>query len=153
MPSGLKRVFLTPLTTNDASDKEGVGTIRFEGNKVYKYVKYDDGAAVAAVAGNACYYLAAGGAQDSVVTSDVSASVNIGAGILQSVLTDQYYGWVQIKGPAVMASALSAGADGNALTAVGTTDGKLDVSAAVTDAVCAYADDASAFEIICDFPM
>jgi len=48
--------------------------------------------------------------------------------------------------------ALTAGADGNALTAVGAGDGTLDVSAAVTDAVCAYAGDHSDNEIICAFP-
>lgn len=153
MPDGRKRVFLTKLTDNSVNDKEGVGTIRREGNKVYKYVKYNQGAgAVAAVAGQVAYYYLAGGAQDAEVTSDLSDSVNIGAGVLQAALTHAYYGWIQIKGPALLTIALTAGADGNALTAVGATDGTLDVSAAVTDAVCAYADDISAKEILCDFP-
>jgi hypothetical protein len=47
---------------------------------------------------------------------------------------------------------LTAGADGNALTPVGSTDGTLDVSAAVTDAICAYAVDASAKIVLCNFP-
>ena len=46
--------------------------------------------------------------------------------------------------PAALTTALTAGADGNALTAVGATDGTIDVSALVTDFICAVAIDASA---------
>lgn len=122
-------------------------------NKCYKFVQYDTGAgAVAAVVGNVAYYYLAGGYALSKVTSDVSDSVGIGAGVLMSAPADGEYCWVQIKGAATITTALTAGADGNALTAVGATDGTLDVSAAVTDAVCAYADDASEKKIICCFP-
>ena len=124
--------------------------------KVYKFVQYDTGAgAVAAVSGNVCYYYAPSGTSagaTTVVTSDLSDSANLGAGVLQSAPADREYCWVQIKGPATLTTALTAGADGNALTAVGSTDGTLDVSAAVTDAVVAYAVDASAKIVMCDFP-
>jgi hypothetical protein len=60
---------------------------------------------------------------------------------------------VQIKGMATMNAALTAGADGDPLTATGSSDGKLDVTADVTSVVVAYAGDASDKEIICDFPM
>lgn len=126
------------------------------GNKAYKYVRYETAAGnVAAVAGNVCYYFAPSGASagaTTVVTSDLSDSAGLGAGVLQAVIPDGSYGWIQIKGHATITPALTAGADGNALTAVGATDGTLDVSAAVTDAVVAYAVDASAKIIMCDFP-
>lgn len=153
MPSGQKKIFLTKLTDISSSDKEGVGTLRWEGNKCYKYVQYDTGAgSVAAVAGQVAYYYLASGYNDNKVTSDLSDSVEIGAGVLQAVLTDGDYGWIQIKGPATLTIALTAGADGDPLTPTGATDGTLDVSASVTDHVCAIADDISAKEIICDFP-
>jgi hypothetical protein len=124
--------------------------------KVYKFVQYDTGAgAVAAVAGNVCYYYAPSGASagaTTVVTSDLSDSAGLGAGVLQSAPGDAEYCWIQIKGPATLTTALTAGADGNALTPVGSTDGTLDVSAAVTDAICAYAVDASAKIVLCNFP-
>lgn len=124
--------------------------------KVYKFVQYNGGVGnVAAVAGNACYYLAPSGVSAgaiNVVTSDLSDSAGLGAGILQAVIPSGSYGWVQIKGFATITTALTAGADGNALTAVGATDGTLDVSALVTDAIVAYAVDASARIIMCDFP-
>lgn len=121
--------------------------------KCYKFVQYDTGAgAVAAVSGQVAYYYLAGGYKNHKVTSDLSDSVNIGAGVLQSAPADGEFCWIQIGGPATLSIALTAGADGNALTAVGATDGTLDVSFAVTDAICAYADDISAKEIVCCFP-
>lgn len=124
-----------------------------EDGKKYKYVQYDTGAgAVAAVSGQVAYYYLAGGTQDNIVTSDLSDSVNVGAGVLQSAPTDGQYCWVQITGPATLSIALTAGADGNALTPVGATDGTLDVSALVTDHICAIADDISAKEVTCCFP-
>lgn len=146
------------LTTRDLTPKFKLGAIGqdFEG-KMYKYVQYETAAgAVAAVVGNVAYYYAASGTSagsSTVVTSDLSDSAGLGAGVLQAALADGEYGWVQIKGRATITPALTAGADGNALTAVGATDGTLDVSAAVTDAVVAYAVDASAKIILCDFPL
>jgi len=121
--------------------------------KVYKYLQYDTGTAGAsAVVGEVAYYYLASGYNGHVCTSDLSDSVNLGAGVAQVVCADGEYAWFQIKGPATLTIALTAGADGNALTPVGSADGSLDVSGLVTDAVCAYADDISANEIVCDFP-
>ena len=135
----------------------GLGDIYFGiDGKVYKFVQYDTGAGpVAAVIGNVCYYYAVSGAsagQTNIVTSDLSDSAGLGAGVLQSAPTDGQYCWIQIRGDATITPALTAGADGNALTAVGATDGTLDVSALVTDSIVAYAVDASAKIIKCNFP-
>ena len=122
-------------------------------SKTYKYVQYDTGSgSVAAVAAQVCYYYLASGYNNHKVTSDLSDSVNLGAGVLVSAPTDGQYCWIQIRGAATLALALTAGADGNALTAVGSSDGTLDVSALVTDAIVAFADDISEKEIICFFP-
>ena len=150
----LAGVLLTRVDTSPAFTL-GVNYEDQDGKK-YKYVQYETGAGpVAAVAGNVAYYYAPGGASagaTTVVTSDVSDSAGVGAGVLQAALGDGQYGWVQIKGPATLTTALTAGADGNALTAVGAGDGTLDVSALVTDAVVAFAIDASAKIVMCDFP-
>lgn len=135
----------------------GIGDIYFgPDGKVFKFVQYDTGAGpVAAVVGNVCYYYAPSGASagaTNVVTSDLSDSAGLGAGVLQSAPADGEYCWIQIRGDATITPALTAGADGNALTAVGATDGTLDVSALVTDAIVAYAVDASAKIIKCNFP-
>lgn len=124
-----------------------------DGVKTYKYVQYDTGAgSVAAVSGQVAYYYTLDGYKNHQVTSDLSDSVELGAGVLQSAPTDGQYCWVQIGGPATLSIALTAGADGNPLTPTGATDGTLDVTAAVTDHRCAYAGDISDQEIICAFP-
>ena len=143
-------------TSIEDGNTPSVGTIVCSQNKKYKFVQYEAGAAAAAgVAGEVAYYYAPSGASagsTTVVTSDLSDSAGLGAGVLQADTADGEYCWIQIKGPATLSIALTAGADGNALTAVGAGDGTLDVSAAVTDAVVAYAVDASAKIIMCDFP-
>lgn len=147
------------LTANDATPEFTPGsTFALEtddGTKVYRYVQYSEGAGtVAAVAGNIAYYqkIATAGVGADVVTSDLSDSDELGAGVLQTAITDDYYGWVQIRGVATITPALTAGADGDPLTATGATDGTLDVTAAVTDPIVAYAIDASAKVIMCAFP-
>lgn len=126
------------------------------GGKIYKFVQYKVAAgSVAAVAGNVAYYYAPSGVSagsTTAVTSDLSDSAGLGAGVLQSAPANDEYCWIQIKGTATLNTALTAGADGNALTPVGSTDGTLDVSAAVTDVIVAYAVDASAKIVKCDFP-
>ncbi len=141
-------------TTLDEGNTPALGDVFYgSGNKVYKFVQYSEqAAAVDGVAGEVAYYVADSGYGASQVTSDLSASDEVGAGVLQAALSDNEYGWIQIKGGATLTIALTAGADGDPLTPTGAADGTLDVSAAVTDAVCAIAADASAQEIICDFP-
>ena len=124
------------------------------GTKIYKYLKYDDGtAAVDGVAGEVAYYYTLDGYKNHVCSSDLSDSVEIGAGVIQANIATETYGWFQIKGAATLTIALTAGADGDPLTPTGSADGTLDVSSAATDNVCAIAGDISDKEIICDFPM
>ena len=121
----------------------------------FKYVQYDTGAgSVAAVSGQVAYYYAPSGASAgavNVVTSDLSDSNEVGAGVLQSAPTDGQYCWIQIGGTATLTIALAAGADGDPLTPTGASDGTLDVTADVTSPVCAFAIDASAKIIACQF--
>lgn len=144
------------LTDIDTSPTFALGTIGQDSNGyLYRYVKYEEAtAATAGVAGEVAYYakVATGDATGTIVTSDLSDSDEVGAGVLQAALTDGTYGWVQVTGVATLSIALTAGADGDPLTPTGATDGTLDVTALVTDAICAYALDASAKVIMCAFP-
>ena len=149
IPAGVN---LTAVRTSSEGPEFTLGTVAevqsSSGTKKYRYVKFDNGAGnVASVAGNFAYVLAVSGAsagETTTVTMDLSDSAGVGAGVFQAVIADGGYGWVQISGYATLTTALTAGADGNALTPVGSTDGTLDVSAAVTDHICAIAIDASA---------
>ena len=124
------------------------------GTKLYKYLKYDDASAgVSGVLGEVAYYHTLDGYKLHTCTSDLSDSIEIGAGVIQATIATDTYGWFQIKGAATLSIALTAGADGDPLTPSGSADGTLDVSGAVTDNVCAIAGDISDKEIICDFPM
>lgn len=140
------------VTAVHASAEFALGTLAATttstGTKVFRYVQYDTGAgSVAAVAGNFAYVYAPSGASAGatfVVTSDLSDSAEVGAGVLQSAPTDGQYCWVQVLGSATLTTALTAGADGDPLTPTGSTDGTLDVTALATDHICATAIDASA---------
>lgn len=125
-----------------------VGTVTEHDGKKYKLYKFNNGAGnVAAVSGNFAYIYAVSGAsagETTEVTMDLTDTQGIGAGVFQSVPADGEYCWLQVTGVATLTTALTAGADGNALTPVGSTDGTLDVSALVTDSICATAIDASA---------
>jgi hypothetical protein len=144
------------LTVIDTSPQFKLGELaQQDDGKIYKYVKYEAAtAATAGVAGEVAYYatVAVGDATGTIVTSDLSDSNEIGAGVLQAALTDGTYGWVQVKGIAKLTIALTAGADGRPLTAKGATDGTLDVTSTVSDVVCAVAIDVSEKIIMCDFP-
>ena len=148
-------VGIDPTSVSDTAEfKLGQhGAVIDSPTKLYKYVQYDTGTVgTAAVAGEACYYYTLDGYKNNQVTSDLSDSVEIGAGILQAVMTDGQFGWIQIKGAATMTIALTAGVDGDPLTPTGAADGTLDVSSHPLDNVCAIAGDISDKEIICDFP-
>lgn len=139
----------TDLTGANSGKVFGVGdTYVDNGGKRYRFVLYNSGVgAVAAVAGNMAYYYAPSGVSagaTTTVTSDLSDSAAVGAGMLMSAPATGEYCWIQTGGSATLTTALTAGADGNALTPVGATDGTIDVSALVTDHICAIAVDASA---------
>lgn len=151
----MKKVFQTRLTDTSTLDLEGIGVLRFEGSRVYKWVTYNTGTGViAAVAGNGVVYhgddaVVVDSAAD--VTSDYSDGSGIVAGVLQAVIANASYGWIQIKGIAVMNLVLDSGADGNELI-VGTTDGSLAVRASAAQMTAGVAIDASAKEVLLDCP-
>ena len=114
-------------------DLEGLGTLRFVDGKFYKGVLHKRGSesSTDGVAGEVAYYHTLDGYKTNVVCSDLSDSIEIGAGVLQANMGDFVHGWIQIKGAATLSIALTAGADGDPLTPTGSDDdGKLDVSAA-----------------------
>lgn len=123
---GIKKIFATPLDTADDSDKEGVGVLRFEGGKVFKYVKYLSGTGnVTPAANDVCYW---NDYDNGEVTCDLSDTNEVGAGVLQAALTDTQFGWIQIAGIASINTDVTAGAVGDLLTAAGAGDKTLDLN-------------------------
>jgi hypothetical protein len=124
---------------------------------------------VAAVAGDVVAYFAEVGAEQGRVVTDKSDAdtVVIGAGVLGGAVagvhtgTGAEYGWIQIKGPATLNTAIGdSAADGDMLMA-GATDKAVQrmkftgstPNILAIGAYCAIANDASAKKVICDFPM
>jgi hypothetical protein len=148
------------VTRTDATAAFAIGQLTAQttsdGVKIYKYVLFNNGVGnVAAVANNVAYYYAPSGTSTGVVTvtSDLSDSAEIGAGVFAAAPADGEYCWLQVTGKATLNTALTAGADGDPLTPTGSTDGTLDVTAASTDHICAIAVDASAKIVLCEFPL
>lgn len=119
MPSGIKQAFASRLTDVDSVAREQLGTIRFEGNKVYKYVKFRNiTATVAAGAGSLVGYEALDGYANNHVVADMTdadAQPN-GAGATLATITGtagtDYYCWIQIKGAITLDTAITNGTAG-----------------------------------------
>jgi len=93
-------VFTSNSATALHTPGESVEVVGSTGLKRYKYIQFDNGSGdVAAAAGNIAYYFDGTDFDGITVTSDLSDTVaNLVAGVLQAVLTDQYYGWIQTWG-------------------------------------------------------
>lgn len=128
----LKQAFVTALTDVSATDKEGVGTVRFEGGKWYKWVKATG--ATVGVAGQLVGY-----GDDALTTVDVGQTA-VGAGALVAAVVSgtASFQWVQTRGPLTVAAIQgTTPANGDALT-LGTV-GNPTLSTAVTDNLIGYA--------------
>ncbi len=128
-----KTTYITKLTDNDSSDRETVGTLRFENNKMYKYVKYDHGVAgLDLVVGDVVGYLL-NEADSYFVTADVSSmdTIPVMAGVIvaATVTADDSYIWIQIGGPVTLAA-----------TVEGTTPSAGDVLAVLAGTTDKYAE-------------
>lgn len=100
--SGSAQITAFNPTANHTEPQHGVGEIVRDGDRSFKYVKFDNGTDdVAAAAGRLCYWKSFG---SGTVTSDVSSaasSVNSGAGFFINILTDGNFGWIQTWGKSV----------------------------------------------------
>ena len=149
----MKKIFETRLTDVNSTDKEGAGVLRFEGNKVYKYVKYNNGTDnITAVANKVVVYHGDDGYDDNEVTPDFSDGASVCAGTLVDVPADADFCWIQIQGDVILELSLTGGADGNSVTALGAGDGTLDVSALVTDHIAGVIIDVSLKKVLLDCP-
>ena len=123
-------------TFNEAALPLGgqLGMIVEDAGKVYRLVKFDNGAGnVASVAGAAAYWKTRG---STLVTSDLTdqeAGVNSVAGGFLGVVTDLSYCFIQIGGAQSVSTAASVVA-GDKLIGGGTADGQLVRAAAATAA-------------------
>lgn len=145
------------LSNQNSGGVPGIGDIYVShDNKTYRFVQYRVGAGnIAGAVGNVVGLFAPGGVStglSDVVTSDVSETAGVGAGVLMAAPLDGEYCWIQVKGAAQITTPLVSGASGQSLVLSATTDGTLKVAAAVTESVVAYAVNAGNRQIMCAFP-
>lgn len=167
-----RTTFITGLTDVDTTDKEGVGTIRWEGSKCYKYCLIKNTTAtVAGAAGDPVAFDAEDGHANDHVVLDItdadSKPVCAGclAGTVTGTLATSYYGWVQIKGGVTVVEAIANSVDGTPVACAdgdpvvfGAADKVLRRVNTVIDAdtearqIAGIAQDASAKYVILDCP-
>ncbi len=156
--TGLPGTYLTGLTDTRTTDVEGVGKIRFEGNKVYKWVKYDDGTAnLDIVAGDFLNYLAATGyGLNTVVadTADADATTPFGAGVAMATVTlTNTYMWIQIKGSATLSlDPTGPPSDSNAMVPSATDKAVAVATASDVEHICGHVIDDTAKLVYLDCP-
>lgn len=116
---GLTQIFQTKLTEVTTVQKDTLGAIRLEGNSVYKYCKIKNvTATVAGVAGTLCAYGAATGYGTHTVVIDMTdadaqpSGAGALCGTVAGVAGTEYFGWVQIKGPVTLDTAITNGTAG-----------------------------------------
>lgn len=120
---GLKQLFPDNVDDSSTSQQNGLGIIRFEGNKEYRYVQVVDKALAAGDV--ACIASTA----DGIVTADVSGGSQVAAmarGVAVAAIASGSYGWIQTKGVCTI------NCDGTVVTGSGlvpsaSTDGVADV--------------------------
>lgn len=155
MTEGIQQVFNGELSRIDATQKELLGVVRADKTgKWYKYVLYSNGSGtVEGVAAKTVVYHGDDGMDDFEVTMDITDGVIL-AGVLVAALQNGNYGWIQTKGPAVLAAALTAGADGDYATPVGASDGTLDVlvTGAINGSFNTLIIDVTAKKVLLDCP-
>lgn len=110
-------------TANEQNPTHKLGQIHQDGDRVFQYVKFDNGTGnVAAAAGKLAYWKTLG----TIVTSDNTdavSSVNGGAGFFRAAITDAYHGWIEVWGSMNSASIDVAGYKGDLIVDGSTTDG------------------------------
>lgn len=135
----LRQIFRTQVTDVGTTAIDTVGALRYEDDKLYKYVQIKNvTATVAGVAGDPVAYAidSADGPENSKVVIDLTDAdaQPVGAGLLMGsvagVAGTSYYGWIQLTGLATVPTAVGSGVLGSGFM-MSTTDKTLTVATGV----------------------
>lgn len=128
----VKQLPATKLTANDATAKEELGRVRWEGGKAYRYVLVED---ANLGVGDVVEYSDTTGYE---VTNDRSGGGSIGrvvAGVAIGTITDAYYGWIQVSGRNATIKTDGGVSAGDALVPHATVDGRADTGTTASTVV------------------
>lgn len=112
-PFGIAGAFRTTLTQTDTTAQEELGVLRLDSGRILKYVK----ANATTVNGNAMKYT---GTTGTLVTP-TTASIDPLAGICETSIAANSFGWMTVYGPASASVDSANTAAGVALSASGTS--------------------------------
>ena len=118
---GMKRIFLTKLTDVSSSDKEGVGTIRREGDAEYIYCK-----GVASTVEGSVVVISSDGNYTTALLITAGGAKPVRLGVAKAAIVANKYGWYQIKGYCGAIYAAASCAAGAALYTDTSTNGGVD---------------------------
>lgn len=130
--TGSPQAFKAALTDVDSTAQVPLGMIRYEDNKVYKYVKFSGTTTVAA--GDVMCYVAS----DTTNQTVDGANTSLGAGVAAAAVPSGAiaYGWIQIGGVATLSAALAGSpAVGDGMTTAGAAAGAVTKSAAANSMI------------------
>lgn len=95
---GIRQVWTVPIEEFRINeDVEGVGVIRFEGDRIYRWVCNKHGSDLA-IGAPVCYKMSQGRSMYRNVYQPVSADINTYAGSAMSAIPTLKWGWIQIEG-------------------------------------------------------
>ena len=158
----VRQLFSQPISEISTTRKEALGAVVEYRGKWYKYVEIKNtSATVAGAAGDPVAYFAATGYDDNRVVIDLSDADTqpIGAGILQGTVTGtsgtSYYGWIQIRGVAMVLTAVTSGVVGSGcMMATASNDKTMLVATGVISPMATLLTATAANnKILCNFPM
>ena len=128
----MKQLPATKLTANDATAKEELGRVRWEGGKAYRYVLVED---ANLANGDVVEFSDTSGYE---VTNDRAGGGSIGrvvAGVAIGVVTDAQYGWIQVSGRHTAVKTDGGVAAGDNLVPHTNKDGKADTGTSASTVV------------------
>jgi hypothetical protein len=136
------------FTNNDAKARNRPGTIIRYLDKEYMYVQYNSAGATVPLVGAPAYLVGLSAVQVSALYSESqSGTINDVVGMIGNVITNLYYGWIQISGNFVGAIDTS-GAIAKGDQLIGATDenttGRVALNTAPTNKCIGYAYTATA---------
>lgn len=128
----MKQLPATKLTANDASAKEELGRVRWEGGKAYRYILVED---ANLGVGDVVEFSDTTGYE---VTNDRSGGGSIGrvvAGVAIGTITDAQYGWIQVSGRNATIKTDGGVSAGDALVPHASLDGRADTATSASTVV------------------
>ena len=129
MAVGMKRIFITKLTDVSSSDKEGVGTVRREGDAEYIYCK-----GVASTIAGSVVYISDDGSYNTALLTTAAGAAPRRLAVAKAAIGNNQYGWYQTKGYCASIAGLASCAASAALYTSG-TDGYVDDDSASQHAI------------------